>query len=446
MANKLLVGAAKAEIKFTNEMLPNVGEEYTHIHDNPYVQVLILETGERFVFAAFGLVMVSGTSTLKANLAKICGVDESHVIVHGKHVLSTPHTGSRPGEDGIAGMIKRAKMMGHKVINEEEAAVYLEHDNMLCAAIVEAANEAAEAAVKNVQPAKVGFGLGYSETNINRVVYTNKGWWQGNNPDGVTDRTVPVLRFDNLSGEPIAILFNCNTAPGSLENSFFADGRRAISGDIAGVSEKFIESEYENAVSLWTTGATGDQWQALRALFETVDRNGNQVITDLGEQGFILVDILGKRLGQQVVKTVDSIETAELGTDIHFDVFKGTYPAQRVSVRENAGATTECEYIPDGEADAGYAIMQIGDVAIVFCGVEMGVRSYAEIKNNSPFDHTFVVEFTSIGPGGGYMVERDLYEKMCYQSRKSSYAAGTAELFRADIIKSLNEVKAKYAE
>lgn len=446
MKNKLMVGASKAEIKFTEEMLPNVGEEYTHIHDNPYVQVMIIESGKRFVIASFGLVGVSNGDIIKENISKICGTEKDNVIVHSKHVLSTPHTGGRPGEDPIAGMIKRAKMMGHKVINEEEAKVYLERDNKLCAAIIDAGNKAAEEAVKNIQPAKVGFGLGYSETNVNRVVYTNKGWWQGNNPDGVTDRTVPVLRFDSINGEPIAIMFNCNTAPGSLENSFFADGRRAISGDISGASEAFIDGQYKNVVSMWTTGATGDQWQALRALFETIDREGNQVITDLGEDGFILVDILGKRLGQQVVKTADSIETSELSSDIHFDVFEGTYPAQKVSVRESAGATTDCEYTPDGETTAGYAIMQIGDVAIVLCGVEMGVRSYAEIKEKSPFAHTFVIEFTSVGAGGGYMVEKDLYEKMCYQSRKSRYAAGSAELFREDVIKALNEVKTKYAE
>lgn len=439
-------GVGRADIVFTDEMFPNLGENYTHVHDNPTVQVLLLEAGEKFIIAAFSLVSVCYPQKVRTEIAKIAGVDEDHVIVHGKHVLSTPHIGGRGGKEPTAAdMIERGKHMAHVTLAAEEAEQYCKRDSLLAGAVLEAAKKAAELASENVQPAKIGFGLGYSETNVNRVVYTNKGWWQGNNSDGVTDRTVPVIRFDNMDDEPIAILFNCNTAPGVLENSFLSDGRRPVSGDIAGAAEHFIDGQYgKKAVSIYTTGATGDQWQALRALFESIDRCGSQTVTDLHEEGFLFVDILGKRLGQQVVKTAEDIKTAVFPGAIHLDFFKHSYPAQKVTVSENAGATTECKFIPNGEADAGYAIMQIGDIAIIFIGVEIGVRSYAEIKSQSPFAHTFVIEFSNVGAGGGYMVERDLYEKMAYQSRKSRYAAGTAELFCDDIIKSLKEVRARY--
>lgn len=440
------VGVGCADIVFTDEMFPNIGENYTHVHDNPTVQVLLLEAGEKFIIAAFSLVSVCYPAKVKAEIAKIAGVDEDHIIIYAKHVLSTPHIGGRGNAAStVADIIERAKHMAHVDLTADEAEQYWKRDNLLADAVLEAAKKAAAIASENIQPAKIGFGLGYSEINVNRVVYTNKGWWQGHNPAGITDRTIPVIRFDNTEGKPIAILFSCNTAPGVLENSFLSDGRRPVSGDIAGAAEHFIDSQYDHkVVSIYMTGATGDQWQALRALFENIDRYGNQTITDLHETGFVFVDILGKRLGQQVVQTAESIKTAALPGAIHVDAFKHTYPAQMVTVSENAGATTDCKFIPNGETTAGYAILQIGDIAIVFIGVEMGVRSYEEIKSKSPFAHTFVVEFSNVGSGGGYMVEHDLYDKMAYQSRKSRFAAGTAELFRENIIKSLMEVKAKY--
>lgn len=444
--NTMKVGVGRADILFTDEMFPNIGEKYTHVHDNPMVQVLVIDAGEKFAIAAFSLVSVSYSSKIKAEIAKIVDVSEDNVIIHGKHVLATPHIGGRGDkEPTIEDMIEKGKHLTNVTLTVEEAGEYCKRDRMLSGAVLEAARKAAQFAADNIQPAKIGFGLGYSETNVNRVVYTDKGWWQGNNPDGVTDRTVPVVRFDNMDGEPIAILFNCNTAPGVLENSFLTDGTRAVSGDIAGAAEHFIDGEYgDKVVSIYTTGATGDQWQVLRARFDTVGRNGNQTVTDLHEAGFLFADILGKRLGQQVVKTAESIETTEFSGEIHMDLFQHTYPAQKVTVSENAGATTDCQFIPNGETTSSYAIMRIGDIAIVFIGVEIGVRSYAEIKKKSPFDHTFVIEFASAGRGGGYMVEKDLYDKMSYQSRKSRYAAGSAEMFRENIIQSLKEVKEKY--
>ena len=324
-----------------------------------------------------------------------------------------------------------------------EAKKYVERDNLLTDAVFTSIYEAAKIANDSIREAKFGFALGNTDVNVNRVVYTDKGWWQGHNPNGATDRSMPVLRFDDVAGNPIAILFNCNTAPGVLENSFLSDGRRAASGDIAAVAEKFVEESYGgNTVAIYTTGATGDQWQSLRALFDTVNRKGEQTVIDLHEQGFLLIDILGTRLGEQVVCTSESIHTEKCNVKINLNGTVFSYPGQRATVREDVGAVAECQFIPDEDRDAGVTVLQLNDIAIVFCGVEMGVRTYKSIKASSPFKNTFVVEFAN-EVGGGYMVEQDLYEKMSYQSRKSRFAAGAAERFREDLIGFLKEI---YAE
>lgn len=431
----LQVGAGRAEVVFTDEMFPNFGERYSHVHDNPAVQVIALEAGERYGIVALTLVIAPKADVIKEKVAAILGTKPENVIVHAKHALATPHLngGGTTAED-----IKKRMHgpMGGGPVTDEEAEMYAQHDNLMSAALMDAIEKAAKDAAAAIRPAKMGIGYGYSDANINRVLDTPQGCLESTNPDGVTDRVLPVIRFDDEAGEPIAVLFSVNTAAGVLENSRFADGRRAVSADIAGVSESFVDAEYKGVVSAYILGATGDQWQSLRARKESVDRAGNQTVVDLGEGGFVLVDVLGSRLGQQVVKTTETIETAPFDGEIKLDYFSATLPAQ---ARGGPGGPVKGPQ--PTEAQAGYAVMQLGDTALVFIGVEMGVRTYAYIKENSPFKNTIVVEFSSCGAGGGYMVEKDLYEKKTRMSGKSGYAAGSAELFREEIVKTLKTLK-----
>lgn len=439
METKLRAGAGRAVMGFTPEMFPNFRENYTHVHDESYCQVLLLEAGESVAFVACGTVIVTVATEMKERVAAVLGIPAERVVVHAKHVLSMPHSGHPGAED----FIQRAANMG-KTISAEEAKGYALRENAMTEAMMVAAEKAARAAKETLQPVTMGFGLGYSEVNVNRVVHTDKGWWQGHNPDGITDRTVPVLRFNGENGKPLAILFNCNTAPGVLENSVLSDGSRAASGDMAAAAERWLDERYPGCVSIYTTGATGDQWQSLRALFDTLDAKGHQTVTDLHEQGFVLAEMLGQRLAEQVMKTAESMETKPFDGCLTFQSALFTYPGQKVSAHESAGATTDCEFIPDGQRSTGIHILSLGDIAMVCCGVEIGVRTYAKIKEGSPYANTFVVEFANqSAKGGGYMVERDLYEKMTYQSRKSVFAAGAAERLAEDVVEALRRAYEK---
>ena len=433
METKLLAGAGRAAIRLTEEMFPNFRENYTHVHDESYVQVLLLSAGERVALVACGTVIVSATEEMKARVGAVLRLAPEKIIVHAKHVLSMPHA-ARPTAEEIG---RRAAKGGVR-LSAGEAEAYARREHAMTGALLSAAEEAAGKAAASLRPARLGFALGYSEVNVNRVVRTDKGWWQGHNPDGVTDRTVPVLRFDGEDGVPIAILFSCNTAPGVLEGSFLADGRRGASGDMAAAAERWLDRVYPGCVSIYTTGATGDQWQSLRACVDSLDNKGRQTVTDLHEQGFLLAELLGRRLAEQVMKAAEGVETRPLEGPLSLRRWVFSYPGQKVTVRESAGATTDCVYLTDGERPAGVSILRLGDTAVVFCGVELGVRTYGKIKEASPFAHTFLVEFAD-PDGGGYMVERDLYEKMCYQSRKSAFAAGAAERLAVDVERALKE-------
>lgn len=82
-----------------------------------------------------------------------------------------------------------------------------------------------------------------------------------------------------------------------------------------------------------------------------------------------------------------------------------------------------------------------GDIAIVCCKPEVCVKTLQEIRDNSPFSHTILLEFTN--NHANYMVTRDLYEKCAPQSRKGYFAAGAAERFSEDVSEFLHEIYAQ---
>ncbi|MEO6368369.1 MAG: neutral/alkaline non-lysosomal ceramidase N-terminal domain-containing protein, partial [Steroidobacteraceae bacterium] len=111
-------------------------------------------------------------------------------------------------------------------------------------------------AVTRLQPAKFSFGTGLSYINVNRdrIDPATKRWWEGPNYEGTSDKTVAVVRFETLSGEPIAVYYNYAVhavLTGTLD---------MISGDIPGATSRYIEESMGgDAVALFASGAAGDQ-------------------------------------------------------------------------------------------------------------------------------------------------------------------------------------------
>lgn len=436
---KLRVGAGQAVIRYTDEMLPNVGENYTCIHDDSYVQVLYIEYGNPVAIVAVGSVGTAEPDVVRGKVAEVLGLDVVQVAVFAKHVLSAPHANRRDTPE----QLKEREGRRGRVMSDEQAELYVKRSAMMCDAQLNAAIEAAHGAKANIQDAVMRFAVGFTDVVCNRLVHTNKGWWQGHNPDIPADGSVPVLRFDDEAGKPIAILFGVNSAPGVLENSFLADGGRAISGDLAAYTERKLEAQYgEGTIAIYGIGSTGDQWQSLRALQDEIDINGNQTITDLHEGGYILLEIMASRLAEAVIKAAEKAEVQELPDELKTDHFRFSYTAQKIRSEGHRPPqpATSIEYVEDGEAPIGLIVISLGDTAIIMVGAELGSRTWRKIKENSPFKNMMILEFTG-NLGGGYLLEKDFYDMITYQSQKTRYFAGSAEKYCDDIIAALNKVK-----
>ena len=432
----LKVGAGKTVINYTDAMFPNFGEFYTGVHDDAYVQVIIFEQEEKAALVAVDTVLLSEPEVIAANVASELGIPADCVIVHAKHVLSAPHANRN---ETPAKMLEMAQRRGFD-LTPEDAEGYVEKNAQMCDAVIEASVYAAKKAVASIVPVTMKYAVGNTDINVNRLVKTDKGWWQGHNPDIPADGSLPVLRFDDCDGKPVALLYFVNVAPGVLEFSKLADGSRPASGDIASESERRLEAEYEGAVCIYITAVTGDHWQALRAVHDTLDKDGHQTTTDLHETGFIFVDIIADRLKEAVISANEKTEVQSSGS-LALDHFTFSYPGQKVQGARMGQPSTEAVYLENGEQPLGLDVLRIGDdTAILFIGVEINSGTWKAIKEGSPFRNTMIVEFAN-KDGGGYLPEKEYYDKITYQSLKTRYFGGTAEKLAEDTVRILKQLK-----
>lgn len=413
-------GAGKTEIVFPKEAFPTKPENYTGIHDNPHVRVLILESNEeKFVLVNFELVSLDDyIEDLQNRVAKRTGISTDRIWICVAHVLSTPHVLS------VSNMA------------DCEASICQE---ALYRALEQAMEEAVEEAVKRLSPAKIAIGSGACSINVNRVISTEKGWWIGNNEHGPTDPSVTVWRFDDMEGNTIGILYNYNSQCSIMDGSYTMSGERLISGDLASASSQFIEKEYDGkAIAMYCLGVGGDQAPELKAIRTRRRRGGIAETIDIHEQGYLLVELLGERLGQEVIEITERLKTEPLKEPFRIRHRIFSYAKQFTPKMDDIVPTKEYVYRPEAKLETPVEILQIANSVLIGVQPEMCVRTLKDIKKRSPFEVTGMMTF--VNGGAKYMPEEDYYDMITFQSMNSHFVKGSAEQFEEDILRLLEEI------
>ena len=236
--------AAAVKVDITPEssqwLLGYGARQSTGVHDRIYHRIVALDDGEnRFVLASSGLCLVSPGEYDKvaAELERRIGIDRLNFW------WSMTHTHSAP-EVGPAGLA--AAFLGDRYQHEIEP----EYTEMTERALF----DGVERALQQLEEARLAVGWGFSLANINRRARDVEGETRlGMNPSGPTDRRVGLLRFDDVGGEPIALLANY-----PIHGTVLSGANLEISGDAPGVVAEYVESEL-GAPMVFLNGAAGDQ-------------------------------------------------------------------------------------------------------------------------------------------------------------------------------------------
>jgi hypothetical protein len=160
------------------------------------------------------------------------------------------------------------------------------------ARVEEAMAAAVAQAFANLQPARVGWGAGRVNLNMNRrALFWDGRWWLGFNPEGPSDKTVGVVKFAGVKGDPIAILMNYG-----VHGTSMGQENQAITADNPGAASRYVEKHYgDRAVAVWTSGAAGDQ----------------APLYDRAPKSFTGVLNMGRLMGDEVIRVAESVPVAD---------------------------------------------------------------------------------------------------------------------------------------
>lgn len=396
---QLRAGAGAASIRFPEQMFPTDG--FCAIHDDPHVRVLLLDCGIRFAVAAVELVVVAKpfVEAAKQIIRELTDTPEENIWVHGTHVISTPHA---PGPKFRGPAAKRAPLSPEDQLKRD----------CFTNAFIDAVRGATLAAVDSFRPARLGVGTGTCDVNrSNRELEVQRGLRFADAAPGPCNKTMTVLRAEDMDGKAIGFLVSYGIMSRALDNSEMAAGTRLVSSDVPGAACCAAEKAL-GAPVLFCMSAAADQSPAEQTCCRAAGEGGSEITVDLGvAHGLELVERYGAEMGRDIVSIAVSISCADsapalaLGkTQFQWDSAAGDEPAS----------------IPVLTA-------RIGSTALVGTSPEINCATELELKAASPFAHTLLISMLN-GPMK-YMPDAAAFRDNTYEARNSFAKPGAAEEF-----------------
>ncbi len=409
-AGTLQAGAAKVDITpAPDAALPMSGyagrkEGFKGIHDHIYARAIALSDGS--TQAAIVTWELIGVPTpiweeLSRRISKETGIQPEHLL------LAAVHDHSAPAPFGMYGN------------DSPKSAVYTKHLEDLTV-------EAIQQAKSKLQPAKIGIGTGKAYVNINRREYSPKtGWQLGYNPEGPSDKTVTVIRFDAPSGKPIALLINY-----AVHAVVMGDENYEITGDLAGATSRYVENYYRgnpedtprsdagpaiqlspdettnDVVALWTSGAAGDQ----------------NPVSEARGSDFTLVTALGQILGEAAVRAANSIETTAQ-VRMWGKQQEITCPGRKLE--PGPRHRKEYKWEDADPVNIRLSLLMINNIAVAGVSGEVFTLINQRLERESPFSHTVMI--THANGSSGYIPDETAFNQVSYEITTSHLKPGCAE-------------------
>ncbi|MEO8314111.1 MAG: neutral/alkaline non-lysosomal ceramidase N-terminal domain-containing protein [Pseudomonadota bacterium] len=403
-------GASRVDYTPTKDKLPR---NINGVLDPIYVRSIVVDNGRTraaLISVDTGGIQSDLYGKVSAQAAKDLGIPAAQLL------LSATHTHSVPGQ---AGADLEQKIM-----------------------------QSLREAVARLQPARLAYGTGLSYINVNRdrVDPATNRWWEGPNYEGTSDKTVAVIRFETLTGEPIAVYSNYavhGVLTGTLD---------LISGDIPGATARYVEASLGgNAVALWTSGAAGDQnpiffnqtydlreiriadyakrgediSNAMPPGGQGLDRNNPRVQLLMKQQEQMTVT-MGQMLGEEILRVMrETLEKSPVDVTIRGAQVQVSCPARRRTDSGRAGFPGT--YVDAPDVSISLDALRIGDVYIGGVNAELYNAIAQRLKREAPFKHTMMTTLTNGSARTGYIPSEDAFGRNVFTVLSSSLKPGCAE-------------------
>jgi neutral ceramidase len=412
----LKVGAAR--IEFTKLMpAPATPPTGKYEHEKLFARAIVLDNGA----AKAALVSFDGNApaTARAKIADFLKCPVENVIISGTHSHSAGTAGLPPGQTAPA-------------------------QPPLEDVVLDAVRQAAA----KLQPARMAFGTGLCYLNVNRDTINPKTrkWTQDANLNAPSDKTVAVLKFENASGELIAMYVNYAMHPVNL----YLGG--ILSADYPGAMTRYIEQIYEDkAVVAFANGAEGDQnplylrpsavaqlrrggqkyagQPLVREEVEAEIREGRRPVVPLDAKAADdierWIEAEGMVLAEEVLRIAESLKTAAGNFRISGAQKTITCPGRTRTDQGREGMVGTYSDGPDVNILVG--ALGIGNVGLAWINAEAYNLIGQQVKAKSPMAYTAFVGMANGRANSGYIPTDDAFGRQTFQVLGSRLKPGCAE-------------------
>lgn len=435
---ELKVGAGKANINVPEALFPFRRYENVFLEGSLgdlYAKAIVLDNGKtRFLFVNIDAGDAYDDKE-KQDLCDRYGFELNNILFFGTHNHSAPNWGSKPHP------------AGHQ-IPEDQRLCMVAYEKVVKAGVTKAIDDA----LNSLRPARYGFGTGESYINTNRDQLFEDGFWmQGQNYAGFSDKTLAVMKFEDLKGHLIGAVLNycCHGT-----NAFVCkdvDGKVKSTPEFSGYACEYVSQRYGgDPVILWSSGCAGDQnplfsSEGFPRVYEP-DGYSESVPTPPGTQ-YVIQKHWGYTHGIDAIRTIESIKACHSTIKIHTTATKVTLPTQhapqgadmqynrllvdnflrkyRPELYENGNRPEKklVEMVQEGTTELIMQLAILGDTAFVGVAAEPYCKIGMKMKDASPFKNTVIMTHTD-GRKAGYIIGDDSLDHKVFQSFSKVHPGG----------------------
>jgi neutral ceramidase len=397
--NALRVGVAKADITPTNltNLNPMGGGTFAGVHDPIFARAMIIDNGRNAAaLVTLDLIESGDTMKVRERIAKELGIPVNHIVITASHDHSAPRLGKvTPGA------------LAHD--GGPESAAYTEVVN-------EKIVGALKQAKASLQPVRLGIATGSADVNVNRDQFTPQGWKMGFSPDRPSDKTVWVIKFESLTGEPIAVLINYAV------HSTVTLGSQLVSGDLAGAAERYVEEHYNSrVVAFWTLGPAGDQNPKFSGMSLGDGPPGGTAVNSMQHpSAFDVMDAEGLMVGAEVVRVANLIHPVTASARIEADERVFSCPT-----KQGINQMADMKQAQVATVPIHLGLIMIDQIALATVSGEVVTNIYTHLKRVTPLTNTIMV--TIANDRIGYIADDAAYDTPIFEVNGTPAARGCAE-------------------
>jgi hypothetical protein len=271
-------------------------------------------------------------------------------------------------------------------------------------------------ALQAMRECLVGAGSAELDMALNRRILQEDGSvlylpdHPGLTPNQPVDTEVGIISFRKLDKRPLVTVINYSCHP--LTVGFVP---RLISADFPGA----VVGEVENRLfgsTVYTGGACGNIHPKRHC------------------EGFEAMDELGRAIGDKVLETMPFIKTqkGEGLRTVRKEVDLELVP-------EKMDENEDIEEFRNGSTYRfDITVIALNDIAFVAIPCEYFVELQLEIKQQSPFAHTYML--TTSNGNAGYIPDRTAYGQGGYEVNIAKFVPGSGEIIRDNILQALQSL------